>query len=121
MPLLNTMARISYGPPVFALSSSSSSPPWYGTYQPGPIDMPGKISLTSSAAANTTYAFIYELDPTTGSTNWATCDPCSGVRTGGGKLVVVDLKMRWQPIILRYLGSGAAITLDAQSVAREEW
>ena len=121
LPHLDAMAGIGYGPPVFALSSSPGSPPWYGTYQPGPLGMPGQITLSSSAAVNTTYVFVYELNPTTGATHWATCDPCSGVRTGGGQLVVVDLKMRYQPFILRYIGSAAAITLDAQSVAREEW
>ena len=121
LPLLDTISGIGYGPPVFALSSSAGSPPWYGTYQPGLPGVPGKTSLTAGAATNTLYVFIYELNPTTGATNWATCDPCSGVRGGGGQLVVVDLKMRWQPVILKQVGSSAAITLDAQSVAREEW
>jgi Flp pilus assembly protein TadG len=121
MPLLTTMSPLGYGPPVFALSSSASSPPWYGTYQPGSAGMPGKSTLTTSAASNTMYVFIYELNPTTGAINWATCDPCSGVRSGGGQLVVVDLKIRWQPVVLKYAGLAPAITLDAQTVAREEW
>jgi TadE-like protein len=121
IPLLNRLSGVAYGPPVFALSTSAGSPPWYGSYQPGPVGMPGTNSLTASAATNTLYVFIYELDPTTGATHWATCDPCTGVRSGDGQLVVVDLKMRWQPIIFKYIGSGAAITLDAQTVAREEW
>jgi hypothetical protein len=121
LPQLDRLTGIGYGAPVFALSSSSTSPPWYGTYQPGPAGLPGQNNLTAGAAPNTIYVFIYELDPSTGATNWATCDPCSGVRSGGGQLVVVDLKMRWQPTALNFLGSGFAVTLDAQSVAREEW
>jgi TadE-like protein len=121
LPLLNTMSPMGYGPPVFALSSGATSPPWYGTYEPGPVGMPGKSTLTASAATNTMYVFIYELNPTTGATNWPTCDPCSGVRSGGGQLVVVDLKIRWQPVVLKYAGAAPAITLDAQTVAREEW
>jgi len=121
MPQLDALSGIGYGPPVFALSGSASSPPWYGSYQAGPVGAPGKSSLAAGAVTNTVYVFIYELNPTTGATHWDSCDPCSGVRSGGGQLVVVDLKMRWQPVILKYIGSGAAITLDAQTVAREEW
>lgn len=121
LPQLQSIAGRAYGSPVYAPSTSATSPPWYGTYVAGAPGQPGKISLASSAQANTMYVFIYELDPTTGATNWATCDPCSGLRTGGGKLVVVDLKMLWQPTVLTYAGLGPSLTLDAQTVSREEW
>jgi hypothetical protein len=121
MPQLQSIAGIGYGPPVYSLSPSAGSPPSYGTYLAGAPAQPGTIGLSSTALVNTMYVFIYELDPTTGATNWATCDPCAGTRTGNGKLVVVDLKIRWQPIVLSYVGGASSITFDAQTVSREEW
>ncbi len=121
LPQLQSIAGIGYGAPVYALSAGATSPPSYGTYQAGTPGQPGTITLSPGALPNTMYVFIYELDPTTGATNWATCDPCAGLRTGGGKEVVVDLKMKWQPAVLAYLGGGPSITLDAQTVSREEW
>jgi len=121
LPQLQNIAGIGYGDPVYDLSPSSTTPPSYGTYTAGAVGQPGTIALSSSAASNTLYVFIYELDPTTGATNWATCDPCAGVRTGNGKFVVVDLKMRWQPIVLAFVGGAPSLTFDAQTVSREEW
>jgi len=122
VPVLDSLSGIGYGPPVFALSGSAGSPPWYGSYQAaGSPGQPGRLSLDAGAVANRMYVFIYELDPATGATNWATCDPCSGIRNGGGGLVVVDVKMRWQPVVLSAVGMSPVMTLDAQTVAREEW
>src|SRR2546430_7273242 len=90
MPLLDTMSGIGYGPPVYALSGSTTSPPWYGTYQPGLPGMPGKTSLTAGAATNTLYVFIYELNPPTAAPNWAPRDPSTGVPAGAGPLVRRD-------------------------------
>jgi len=122
MPMFRRLAGIGYSAPVFAVSTSSSQAPWYGTYQgattPG---QPGRITLANSTQPNTMYVFIYELDPSTGAANWATCDPCSGVRNGGSQLVVVDVKMRWQPTILYFAGASASLVFDAQTVSREEW
>jgi hypothetical protein len=121
LPQLTSIAGYGMGTPVYGLSSSATSPPSYGSYTPGVLGQPGSISLTSAALPDTLYVFIYELDPITGATNWATCDPCSGTRTGAGRLVVVDLKMRWQPIVLSYAGGVTSITFDSQTVSREEW
>ncbi len=121
IPQLDSIAGYGYGAPVYQLSSSATSPPTYGSYTVGALGQPGTISLTAAAQPDTMYVFIYELDPLTGATNWATCDPCAGTRAGGNKLVVVDLKMRWQPAVLAYAGIGPTITLDAQTVSREEW
>ncbi len=122
VPVLDSLSGIGYGPPIFALSGSAGSPPWYGSYAGGGTPgQPGTLSLGPSAVANRMYVFVYELDPATGATTWATCDPCSGIRNGGGRLVVVDVKMRWQPDVLTSTGMSAAVTLDAQTVAREEW
>ena len=125
LPQLQDIAGRGYGAPVYSLSPSSTSPPSYGTYAgAATTGQPGTIGFSSTAQSNTMYVFIYELDPTTGATNWdsTTCgDPCAGLRTGNGKLVVVDLKMRWQPTVLAYLGGGPSMTFDAQTVSREEW
>ncbi len=121
LPQLQNIAGIGYGAPVFTLSASATSPPSYGTYQAGALGQPGTVTLSASAQPNTMYVFIYELDPATGATKWATCDPCAGLRSGGGKLVVVDLKMMWQPVIMTYVGGGPSIGFDAQTVSREEW
>lgn len=121
VPQLASIASFGIGAPVYSLSSSATSPPSYGTYAAGALGQPGTIGLAASALPDTLYVFIYELDPIAGTTNWATCDPCAGTRTGSGKLVVVDLKMRWQPIILSYTGAATSITFDSQTVSREEW
>src|SRR5438105_9014017 len=55
LPQLDALTGIGYGAPVFALSSSASSPPWYGSYQPGQGGAPGTSSLTAGAATNTVY------------------------------------------------------------------
>ena len=121
LPQLQAVAGLGYGSPVYSLSPSSGSPPSYGTYAAGVVGQPGTITLAGSTQSNTVYVFVYELDQTTGTANWAICDPCAGTRTGNGKLVVVDLKMRWQPIVLAYLGGAPSLTFDAQTVSREEW
>lgn len=121
LPQLQTIAGLGYGAPVYSVSSAAGSPPSYGTYAAGAVGQPGTLTLSPAASSNTLYVFIYELDPTTGATSWATCDPCAGIRTGNGKLVVVDLKMRWQPIVLAYVGGAPSLTFDAQTVSREEW
>jgi hypothetical protein len=121
LPQLQNLAGLGYGSPVYSLSPSSTSPPSYGTYAAGATGQPGTIGLSSTAQSNTMYVFIYELDPTSTTTNWATCDPCASVRNGGGKFVVVDLKMRWAPVVLAYLGGAPSLTFDAQTVSREEW
>ena len=105
-------------------SSQSAPPPSYGTYS-GSVRLadgswaPGAISLAPSAASNRLYIFVYELDPTTGTTRWDTGAP--PVRTGGHRFVVVDLKMRWVPVILSFAGLSPSLTFDAQSTQREEW
>ena len=68
------------------------------------------LSRNKGNPATPPIVFIYELNPSTGATNWATCDPCSGVRIGGGQLVVVDLKMRWQPMVFYLAGASTATT-----------
>jgi hypothetical protein len=121
LPQVQALTGYGFGTPAYAVSPSATSPPWYGTYQPGVLGQPGKIALSTGAVANTLYVFIYELDPTTGVASWPTCDPCAGVRNGSGRLVVVDLRMRWQPSVFAFVGGATSITLDAQTVSREEW
>jgi TadE-like protein len=84
-----------------------------GTYGPGPI------SLAGGAAPNRVYVFVYELDPVTGATRWddGTAQP---VRTGGHRLVVVDLKLKWTPAVLAYAGLYPSLVFDAASAQREE-
>jgi TadE-like protein len=88
------------------------------TYTPPgscPSPQPGSVS-SSGTTVNTVYVYVYELH-----------SDCSGTfnlpRTGSHTLVVVDLKMNFQPVVVALigLGRGGYITLDAQSVQREEW
>lgn len=123
MPQLQSEAGIGY-PVVYAQSSSSTSPPSYGTCPTTPCvstvsGRPPSLSLSSTAVTNQVYVFIYELNTGTGVTTWdAGQNP---IRNGGGRLVVVDLKIKWQPTVLTYAGIGSSMTLDAQTVSREEW
>jgi hypothetical protein len=113
---------------VYADSTAISSPPTYGTYvaNADPIQ-PGTITLAGVTNPNTVYVFIYELDSTAGnpSPRWScpSCAAASGaaVRTAGNQRAVVDLKLKWQPVLARFLGIPTVITFDAQSVIRMEF
>lgn len=113
---------------VYQNSAAISSPPPYGTYvaNVNPAQ-PGTITLTAATNPNTVYVFIYELDSTPGNPNprWScpTCAAANGaaVRTSGHQRAVVDLKLKWQPVLARFLGIPAVITFDSQSVARMEF
>jgi hypothetical protein len=121
MPQVQRAVGPGIGAATYSTSPSSTSPPPYGTYQPGPSGQPGSIALSSTASVGTLYVFVYEFDPATGATNWATCDPCNGLRQGGGKWVVVDLKMKAQSVVLAFANLSPNVVLDAQVVSREEW
>jgi hypothetical protein len=43
------------------------------------------------------------------------------VRTSGHQLAVVDLKVKWQPVLAKFLGIPTVITFDSQSVIRMEF
>jgi Flp pilus assembly protein TadG len=115
---------------MYADSAASASPPGYGTYTPNLSDItqPGAITLTG-AATNTVYVFIYEFDPAVGSVSprWSCVTPgClstngSAVRTPGNQRVVVDLKLRWRPVLATFLGIPASIIFDSQTVSRIEF
>ena len=108
---------------VYADSSGGlTSPPSYGTYSANGASQPGTIRLTGSINPSTVYVFIYELDPTTGTTRWS-CSTCANapVRLAGHQLVVVDLKLQWKPVLNTLLGIPSAITFDSQSVERLEY
>jgi Flp pilus assembly protein TadG len=107
--------------------SISAAPPAYGTYAGGTTTQPGITTLVAGTNPNTVYVFIYELDSTAGAANprWS-CPSCSAVngaavRTGGHQLAVVDLKLKWQPVLAKFLGIPTAITFDSQSVIRMEF
>jgi hypothetical protein len=76
---------------------------------------------------NTVYVFIYELDTNAPNPRWSCktvgCINANGVnvRTQGHQRVVVDLKLRWQPVLARLLGIPASITFDSQAVERIEF
>jgi Flp pilus assembly protein TadG len=111
---------------VYLDSTAISSPPTYGTYVANADPtQPGAITLSAGASSNTVYVFIYELDPTSGNTRWScpTCAAASGsaVRTSGNQRLVVDLKMKWRPVLATFLGIPAAITFDSQTVGRIEF
>jgi Flp pilus assembly protein TadG len=111
---------------VYLDSTAISSPPTYGTYVPNADPtQPGTITLTG-ASTNTVYVFIYEYDPTGASpTRWScpTCAAASGsaVRMPGNQRVVVDLKLRWRPVLATFLGIPTAIIFDSQTVSRIEF
>lgn len=111
---------------VYLDSPSSSAPPSYGTYTANGPMQPGTITLTGNNP-NTVYVFIYELDSSGGSPSprWS-CPSCAlangaAVRIAGHQLAVVDLKLRWQPVLARFLGIPTVITFDSQSVIRMEF
>jgi hypothetical protein len=113
---------------VYQDSSAISSPPSYGTYVANADPtQPGTITLTNSTNPNTVYVFIYELDSTGGnpSPRWS-CPTCaatngSAVRTSGHQRVVVDLKLKWQPVLAHFLGIPTVLTFDSQAVDRMEF
>jgi hypothetical protein len=113
---------------VYQDSTAISTPPSYGTYvaNANPLQ-PGTITLTGSINASTVYVFIYELDSTPGNPNprWScpTCAAANGaaVRTPGHQLLVVDLKLRWKPVLNTLLGIPGTITFDSQSAERLEF
>jgi hypothetical protein len=112
---------------VYADSSAISSPPAYPSlYSGGTTTSPGTITLGGAANPNTVYVFIYELDSTGGPNPRWSCPTCAlangaAVRTGGHQLAVVDLKLKWQPVLAKFLGIPTVITFDSQSVVRMEF
>ena len=124
VPRLERLAAFGYAVAPFAYSSSTSAPPSYGTFSGSVLQTdgtwaPGQITLAGSAPADRLYIFVYELDPATGATRWD--NGSAPVRTGGHRIVIVDLKMKWSPTVLRFAGLGPAVVFDAQSAQREEW
>ena len=115
---------------VYQDSSAIGSAPAYGTFTAN-VDptQPGTIALAGGTSSNTVYVFIYEIDSTPGnpSPRWscpaAACTSTYGsaVRTSGRQLVVVDLKLKWQPVLASFLGIPTVITFDSQSVDRIEF
>jgi Flp pilus assembly protein TadG len=112
---------------VYQDSAAISSPPSYGTYVANADPtQPGTITLTAGASPNTVYVFIYELDASGGPTPRWSCPTCAAangaaVRTTGHQRVVVDLKLKWQPVLAKFLGIPSAITFDSQTVDRMEF
>jgi Flp pilus assembly protein TadG len=113
---------------VYQDSLAIGSAPGYGTFVANADPtQPGTITLTGGTNPNTVYVFIYEIDSTGGNPNprWScpTCAAANGaaVRTPGHQRVVVDLKLKWQPVMARFLGIPTVITFDAQTVDRIEF
>ncbi|MHB8611100.1 MAG: TadE/TadG family type IV pilus assembly protein [Candidatus Dormibacteraceae bacterium] len=109
-------------------STATSRPPSYGAYvaNASPTTQPGTITLVGVTNPNTVYVFIYELDSTGGPNPRWSCPTCaaangSAVRTGGHQLAVVDLKLKWQPVLAKLLGIPTMITFDSQTVIRMEF
>lgn len=109
----------------YADSAALTTPPAYpgvtATYTPnGNPTQPGTIAIPG-ATINTVYVFIYELDSSGGpSPRWG-CSRCAPMRTPGHQRVVVDLKLKWQPVLARFLGIPSTVTFDSQSVDRLEF
>jgi len=113
---------------VYQDSTAIGTPPAYGTYVANADPtQPGTITLAAGTNPNTVYVFIYELDSAVGnpSPRWS-CPTCAGasgawVRTSGHQRVVVDLKLKWQPVLAKFLGIPTVITFDSQTVDRIEF
>jgi hypothetical protein len=45
----------------------------------------------------------------------------SAARIAGHQRVVVDLKLKWQPVMAKFLGIPTSITFDSQTVSRLEF
>lgn len=108
---------------VYANSPTLIAAPAYGTFTSNGLGKPVTINLTAATASNTVYVFIYELEAGNPNPRWS-CPACAGgaaVRTPGHQLAVVDLKLKWQPVMARFLGIPAVITFDSQSVVRMEF
>lgn len=107
---------------VYLDSTLTSTPPTYGTYVANAdTTQPGSITLLPGDSSNTVYVFIYELDSSASPvTRWG-CPACGPVRTSGHQRLVVDLKLKWQPVLARFLGIPATVTFDSQSVERLEF
>jgi hypothetical protein len=107
---------------VYQDSTATTTPPTYGTYAANADPtQPGTITLIGTANPNTVYVFIYELDASGGPNPRWGCPTCAPVRTTGHQRVVVDFKLKWQPVMARFLGIPAVITFDSQSVERLEF
>ena len=116
---------------VYADSGTLGAAPIYGLYGVNPDrTQPGIITLAGGSAPNTVYVFIYEIDSTPGNPTprWGcvalacvNAPSGSAFRTSGHQRVVVDLKLRWQPVLARFLGIPASITIDSQTVDRMEF
>jgi len=112
---------------IYLDSTAISSPPVYGTYVANADPkLPGTITLTAGANANTVYVFIYELDQGGGPTPRWSCPTCAAangaaVRTSGHQRIVVDFKLKWTPVMATFLGIPAAIVFDSQTVDRAEF
>ena len=113
---------------VYQDSAAIGAAPSYGTYTVNADPtQPGTIALAGGTNNNTVYVFVYEIDSMPGNPNprWS-CPSCAAangayVRTSGHQRVVVDLKLKWQPVLARLLGLPASITFDSQSVVRMEF
>ena len=112
---------------VYSDSTAISTPPAYGNYVANADPtQPGTITLAGATNPNTVYVFIYELDAGGGPTPRWSCPTCAAangaaVRTGGHQRAVVDLKLKWQPVMARFLGIPTVITFDSQTVVRMEF
>lgn len=107
---------------MYSDSATTSTPPAYGGYAANSdTTLPGTITLSPGDASNIVYVFIYELDSNAVPvTRWG-CTACGPVRTTGHQWVVVDLKLKWQPVLARFLGIPASVTFDSQTVDRLEF
>lgn len=108
---------------VYQDSTAIGNLPTYGAaYSGGSTTQPGTITLAAATNPNTVYVFIYELDASGGQNPRWPCPTCNlPVRTPGHQLAVVDLKLKWQPVMARFLGIPSVITFDSQSVVRMEF
>jgi hypothetical protein len=126
VPQLQALSAFGF-PVIYSDSSGTNSPPSYATCTGGSSSTAATCTLNSTANVNQLYVLVYEIGPSSPSNPYWPCPSCGPVRVGvngtnpSHNYVVVDVKMRFQPVTLGFAGLPWSIDLDAQSVQRMEW
>ena len=124
MSQVNSLSAFGF-PVVYSDSPSTDEPPSYATCSGGSATTPARCNLKPAAANDRVYVIIYQFGPNTqnpaNGPRFASPSIDPNVRTGSHDRVVVDLKMKFQPVTLTLAGLGFNLVFDSQTVEREEF